>query len=339
MPAPPPSPAQLDILTRIYGSAARDLAGLLGSTAFQRGKASVLLAQVEQISARLGRRSDQWVSGQVADHVEAGARAVDRDLDRAGVDLADGSLSLAGDFLRVNTGAVNALTTQMARDLAGANQQLADSGRRIIRRTSQMVLSDPQVSEVIAKGLVSGGSVANIAKALRTRLGEGGRELLDSGRMTEAQLAEVADFAGGYIQAGAKRMSIRRYAWMVADTQLREAVTYATVQRLTEAGEQFEDPDLFDLVQVMGRSGECPVCDELVGNVFSISGRSADYPPLSDVGGGPPFHPRCTHNLAPYMGPRGDKRRRGGQEPTGRRYVTAAEAARDLAQGRSGVNG
>lgn len=67
MPAPPPSPAQLDILTRIYGSAARDLAGLLGSTAFQRGKASVLLAQVEQISARLGRRSDQWVSGQVAE--------------------------------------------------------------------------------------------------------------------------------------------------------------------------------------------------------------------------------------------------------------------------------
>lgn len=333
MPAPPPIPSQLALLERIYGSAARDLAALLRTTDFQRGKATILLKQIQRISVQLGRRSDQWVDGQVRQHMDLAARAIDRDLERAGVQFADGQAGLRGEFLRINQRAVNALTTQMARDLAGANQALADVGRRIVRQTSQKVLGDPQISEVLARGLVSGGSVRNIAAALRTRLAEGGRELLASGKMTEAQLLEICDFAGGYIQAGSRRMDIRQYTFMVADTQLREAVNYATVKRLEGAGEQFGDPDLFDLVQVMGRMGECPVCDELVGNVFSISGRNKDYPPLSDVGGGPPFHPNCTHNLAPYMGG-GDKRRRGGQEPTARRYVTAAEAARELAQGR-----
>jgi len=334
MAAPAPSSAELNVLAGIYGKAARDLAGLLGSTAFQRGKASILLRQVDQISRRLGLQSDRWVGSRIDDIADKSAVAVFRDLDRAGVELGDGSATMRADFLRVNEGAVSTIARQMARDLAGANKSIADAGRRIIRKTSQLVLKDHQVSEIIAKGLISGGSVRKIAAGLRARLAEGGRELLASGKMTAKQLEDIADFAGGYIQAGSRRMDIREYCWMVADSQLREAVTAATVDRLTAAGEELGDPDLLDLVQVMGITDGCPVCDGLVGNIYSISGRSSEYPDLGEISGGPPFHPNCTHSLAPYIAGGRDKGRRGGQEPTGKRYVTASEARGRPSRGR-----
>jgi len=46
----------------------------------------------------------------------------------------------------------------------------------------------------------------------------------------------------------------------------------------------------------------CDICRDLVGRVFSISGQSDKYEPLADTpGGGPPCHPHCTHNIAPWI--------------------------------------
>ncbi len=290
---------QLKILDRIYGRAADDLAGLLGGSDFQRGKSAKLLKQVNLLSRRLGTESDQWVVGNVAEQYRQGAAFSDKDLLRIGVDLPIGELG--GDFLKINEGAVDAFATQLARDMAGANQNLTQRAKRIISRTSQKVLADPSLSEVIARGLVSGGSVNNIGRSLRKRLAEGGRELLESGQMTEAELLEIADFEAGYIQTGKARMKITKYCNLVAHYQLREAVTHATKQRLTEQGRELGDDMMFDLVVIVGPiSGD--FCDFYVGKIFSISGRHPDYPPLDSIpGGGPPFHPNCTHNIAPFV--------------------------------------
>jgi hypothetical protein len=61
------------------------------------------------------------------------------------------------------------------------------------------------------------------------------------------------------------------------------------------------DPDMFDLILVVGKiSGD--ECDFYVNKVFSISGRSSEYPSCVEMpGGGPPFHPHCTHTIAPFI--------------------------------------
>jgi len=87
------------------------------------------------------------------------------------------------------------------------------------------------------------------------------------------------------------------------DTQIyqrRLSQTQETIRRLEVWGQEADDPMAFDLVVVTGPKDACPVCSAIVEKIFSISGKRSDYPPLSTLKGGPPLHPGCVHNLAPY---------------------------------------
>lgn len=286
-----PSAQELEHLRQIYRESSRQLSSLLGTTEFQTGKASALLKQVDRISKELGMRTDRWVTPATRTIMHEAA-------DQTVESLKAGGLEIGGSFNQINERAVRVFSGQMARDLAGANKHAADETRRIIRRTQQMVLKDSEISKVLAKGLIAGGNLNKIANSLKDRLAEGGKELLSTGKMTAGQLEKIVDLDAGYIQAGSRRMEIGEYAYMVADTQLRTAVTQATIDRLGQAGEELGEPDLFDLVIVEGRTDGCNICDEYVGRVFSLSGRTEGYMVLPAR---TPFHPNCTHFLAPYV--------------------------------------
>jgi hypothetical protein len=289
----------MKVLRGIYAGAAARLGGLLDSTGFQRGKSSILLRQVDAISAALGAQSDRWVTGEMKSKWIESAKAVDRDIESIGVKLGGGSAALGADWLRINQGAVGVFASQLARDLAGANAKLASNARRVIAATSQKVIADPKLSATIAQGLVSGGSIQKIGRSVRDQLTAAGQELLDSGKLSQAEASAIIDLKAGVIQAGGKRMDIGKYATLVAHYQVRQAVVEATKDRLTEQGEMFGDPDLFDLVTVVGPiSGD--LCDFFVGKIFSISGRSDEFPALGSIPG-PPFHPNCTHTIAPFV--------------------------------------
>jgi hypothetical protein len=301
---PEPTQAELAVIGRIYKSGAADLAGLLDSTAFQRGKASILLRQVDEISKRIGLESDHWVTTTARNKLQANAVAIFRQIDPIALSVGGGEWQAARpEFLKINERAVNVFARQLAVDLARKNQGMAQDARRLISRTSQKVLADPAMSEIIAKGLVAGGNLNDISRGLRSRLEDGGRELLASGKMSADELRDICDLDAGYIQAGKVRMKIGEYAQLVAHYQLRQAVTEATKDRLKDAGEMVGDSKLFDLVKIVGPlSRQCRICDELVGRVYSLSGDSDKYEPLADLPhGGPPFHPHCTHNIAPYI--------------------------------------
>jgi hypothetical protein len=99
-------------------------------------------------------------------------------------------------------------------------------------------------------------------------------------------------------------MRIDDYAELVAHFQIRQAVTESVKDRMATAGEIIGDPMAFDLVKVVGSPAiiACMICGEIVGHVYSISGESKKYESLADLpNGGPPFHPHCTHNLAPWI--------------------------------------
>lgn len=92
-----------------------------------------------------------------------------------------------------------------------------------------------------------------------------------------------------FVLINGRNYALKPYSELVARTRMRQAQTEAVVK----ASEQYES----DLVEVPFHASPCDVCSEHIGQVFSLSGKSKDYPKLPD--GGPPFHPNCLCYLRP----------------------------------------
>ena len=85
--------------------------------------------------------------------------------------------------------------------------------------------------------------------------------------------------------------------------ELRVVNTLEQIAELQAAGRALGDPMMFDLVTFHALRGDnCPICSKIVGKVYSISGKSDQYPPLASLpNGGPPFHAKCRHVISPYI--------------------------------------
>jgi len=92
----------------------------------------------------------------------------------------------------------------------------------------------------------------------------------------------------GLILVKGKYWDARKYAKLVARTELRKAQTEAT----KDTCKQYEN----DLVQVSSHGTVCDICIPFEGNVYSISGHDLEFPPLTDD---PPYHPHCDHSIHP----------------------------------------
>ena len=91
-----------------------------------------------------------------------------------------------------------------------------------------------------------------------------------------------------FIEINGRMYRLSKYAQLVAQTELRNAQTGATL----DLCKQYDN----DLVQVSDHSTDCELCQEYEGNIYSISGTSMSYPMLT---ASPPYHPRCQHSLLP----------------------------------------
>ncbi len=86
---------------------------------------------------------------------------------------------------------------------------------------------------------------------------------------------------------------LRTLAKMVARTTTREAMTQGTVQRLRE--------HRIELAQVSAHNA-ADFCIYYENVIVCIGDEPHPvYPPISAIGGGPPFHPRCVHVLTPFV--------------------------------------
>jgi len=80
---------------------------------------------------------------------------------------------------------------------------------------------------------------------------------------------------------------------MVARSTAREAMTQGTIQRLSNHGIQLAQ------VSAHHASDFCLFHENAIVSVGPEPHRV--YPPISAIGGGPPFHPRCVHVLTPFV--------------------------------------
>lgn len=86
------------------------------------------------------------------------------------------------------------------------------------------------------------------------------------------------------LDRGGRKWALGRYGEMLARTHILQANNEATINRAQEIGS--------DIVQISDHNTTTPLCQEFEGNIYSLSGNSANYPQLPDE---PPFHPNCEH--------------------------------------------
>jgi hypothetical protein len=92
-----------------------------------------------------------------------------------------------------------------------------------------------------------------------------------------------------------RMISLDAYAATVARSTTREATNTGTMNQLTNNG--------YDLVKMSSHATTCAICAVYQGRVYSISGKSSDFPSLSIAysGGYANIHPNCRHVIAPYV--------------------------------------
>ena len=263
-------------LAALYRDAVRDLKEIatrrLASDARKLSskaiKARMAMVEAERVLQQLDAASAEWIAAYIPKSYRTGAVKAIKGLREIGV---KGAFSFEPVF---HEEAINVLMADMQDQLQQVTENIGKNFRRTLRRTQLEAAMDKQITRQIAKAQITGATRRELSKNIARDL--------------------VERFGDKPLTINGKNYDIEKYAEMVARTKTREAVTAGSVNRYLEAGQ--------DLVMITRHNTKCEVCGFYEGRVFSISGTSDKYPPLSQVeGGGPPFHPNCLHNVAPFV--------------------------------------
>jgi hypothetical protein len=166
----------------------------------------------------------------------------------------------------IHQGAIDAIVSSCYGDLHDANNFV---GRRI-----QDVIRQAGI-DAVANKLATGQTVQECKKNIINSL--------------------VNEGINGIKDKRGRNISLDAYASTVARSTTREATNTATQNQLTELG--------YDLVKMSSHATTCPICSIYQGRVYSISGKTPGYPPLSIAfsGGYANIHPNCRHVIFPYI--------------------------------------
>jgi len=158
------------------------------------------------------------------------------------------------------------------------NELISDGSNRYdialttVQRDVQSILDEATARQIQARiSTVTTESIDEIAKDIEARIRESG--------------------ITGIVDRNGRRLNMKAYARMVARTDIISAANQGVINRSLEFG--------VDIVQVSEHAGVDPrdeLCFTLQGKIFSLTGRSENYPQLPAI---PPFHPNCRHTLEP----------------------------------------
>lgn len=268
--------AEIERLVSLYGAAAgRIRTALLGLDPgrFDPGQAEKAMARARAVVKALNTASTEW-----------GDKAVDTGWDR-GSRIARTILEILGKkpVRRPATDPKRAMKDELAETLIRANNSmvkvsqdfvaLTAMGAKQIQRTPLQEFDTEEIQDHL-----SWLGQQAVAKE------ESRKDL--TGQIRASLASEIG--ADNLISINGKQWRADRYAEMAARTTMREAQTQATLELCREYDN--------DLVQWSDHGTNCNECKEFEGQVYSISGKNPNYPPLEAT---PPIHPNCEHSLLP----------------------------------------
>lgn len=246
----------------------------LSTQQWNQARATTILNQVDQEIALLKKDASSWTGTAVTQAVNQGVAVADRQAENAGVRPSDSPLK--GSFSIVDRKAVEVMAKDTVSDLYHAADSMRRQADNVLRRMAATGVSNADVNAILTGGIIEGkpkDAINNLRDALKSVHG-------DKVIIQDKNGRDMAFDTG-------------EYARMVANTKTRQATCQARHIRLRQHG--------VDLVIITGRQTN-NFCSDYLGEVFSISGTSDKYPPLSSLpGGGPPFHPNCSKGTAPFV--------------------------------------
>lgn len=244
--------------------------------AFNVSRAAVLISHVRDLQRELKAQIAAVTGPMIAQAYRNGLRQGNQQAIESGAYRPNDPL-LRGGFSLIDRQAAAVVARDTAADLFKAADAMADNAVRLLRRTAENGLSNAQINEVIARGILEG-SPAEVTRALRDELR----------RVHDGNIVPIIDKNGDlrHFDAGS-------YAKLIVITKTREAVVTARHERLMGLN--------LDVVTIIGKLSN-NFCSAFLGQAFSLSGKSRDYPPLASLpGGGPPFHVQCSKGTRAFV--------------------------------------
>lgn len=264
--------AKLDELQRIANSLSEDvedeLLPLLNKKIDELKKQSVM-NKIRQAITDHDTDLKTWLAFAIPLLYVSGFNSANDDAKRLGVALT-GSLSykhITVELLKNNQDfrphleAVNALLKDSYLDFANGMNGVVRGAERLLNEALR-----EQVRMQIADGVLTGQSIRTIANNVKDTIGQQGFTAL--------------------IDRGGRQWEIGDYSEMLARTHLIKANAEGVINRALEHG--------IDLVRVSSHGATDDLCSPEEGKIYSISGKSDEYPRLDNA---PPFHPNCKHTL------------------------------------------
>lgn len=222
-----------------------------------------LLQQVGQILKKLDDEAREWTQETIPSYYQQGIDEAVAGLQVLGQEI---EKEESNSFAQLHHEAILALIKGCYSKLNAANNYV---GRRINDAVKQAGVN------AVAQKIATGQTVKECKKNLE-------QTLIDHG------INGIKDKKG-------RMISLDAYASTVARSTTREATNTATTNQLTSLG--------YDLVKMSSHLTTCPLCSVYQGRVYSISGKSTEYPPLDAAFSGEHanIHPNCRHVLMPYI--------------------------------------
>ncbi len=243
-----------------------------------------LLSDIEEIISQLKQYQLDWINHTIPLGYQEGSDAVvDKLTKRYG--MTDINVSFGG----IHTQAVNAIVRDTFNDIAAATNFMAENLKQAIRNAAK---------EQYQIGLITGETQRGMTKGLVGELNKKGftAYLDEKGRyipLREYANTLLSEQWVGFVDKAGRRWDLLNYSEMLTRTKVLEATNVGTENRLTQNG--------MDLVLISSHHAD-DWCRFYENRVFSISGKSSEYPPLSQVpNGGCPMHPRCKHSETPFI--------------------------------------
>jgi len=262
-------------LSRIYGEAGRELRQELRSidiSTFDAEKADMIRRKARRLTLALNIAAKNWTDSELAKYYMIGAR-------RARV-----ALEILGKKPRgAGTPKDIIIRDKALETLVKANIS--------IRRTTDQFLE----AALFGAQKVRSARVQEFDRNETLRqFGEWGEEAVIT-EISRGELSKkVFDYLlnqiddEGFVEINGKFYNPRKYAKMVARTEIRKAQTEAT----KDLCQQYNN----DLIQVSDHGTDCEICQEIEGNIYSLSGRDPEYEMMPiDF----PPHPNCLHSILP----------------------------------------
>lgn len=222
-----------------------------------------IIRQVEELAAKVDRDVNNWIRYAIPSYYEMGLYSATEELHKRG-----SKVRIVPSMAQVHLRAVEAISRETSAYMSEALRGITLTGERIVALAEQR-----KINELIGKGIITGKGEKGLAAEIKAYLQENGIGAMRDRRGVEWQLD--------------------RYTRMLARTKLTQAHNAGIINRMQEAG--------YDLVLITQHMGSCKLCAPHQGKVFSLNGRTEEFPSLQSAISSGLFHPNCRHTMTPYF--------------------------------------